>query len=223
MNFSFEQIMNSSTIEELKTRLRGSACDRCSLCQHDSSVVVSRGASNASIMLVGEGPGLGEDIEGYPFVGPAGKLLDKVMAAIGVDTNRDCYLTNVVKCRPVAPEGCGKQNYTPMAKQCRTCVLYLLKEIELLRPKIIVSIGLTPVKYLYNLPDYKMGAVAGRLVCPAREEIQGTLCFSLYHTAYILHSQKKGNEEVLRVKNLMWNDVKVLREIIRNEGIETSL
>ena len=117
--------------EEL--RLRCEECNRCEMAKTRTNLVFGVGNTSAEIMFVGEGPGEQEDLLGEPFVGPAGKLLDDMLAIIDLDRTK-CYIANVVKCRP-------PHNRDPLFEEQEACIGYLHKQIELVDPKIIVCLG----------------------------------------------------------------------------------
>lgn len=166
-------------------------------------------------MIIGEAPGKEEDAKGLPFTGPAGRLLDKIWGAAGMDT-KDWYLTNVVKCRPYMPKGSGKENFTPKAEQQKLCRGYLNQEIALLKPEVIVLLGKVAVDNV--LPMYKnstMGAVRGRW-----QSFSGvhTCFFPMLHPAAILHAQRDPELEAL-YKQQTWEDVQVLKSHLVYRGL----
>lgn len=118
--------------EELKTRCLG--CQKCSLASTRHNVVFGVGVPNAEVVFIGEGPGENEDLQGEPFVGRGGALLDKYLAAVDLDRNKNIYITNMVKCRP-------PQNRDPRPEEVASCIGYLTEQMELIRPKIIVCLG----------------------------------------------------------------------------------
>ena len=170
-------------------------CQRCGLAAGRTNVVVSRGNPQADIMIVGEGPGQQEDEQGLPFVGKSGQLLEKILAAVRLDTEKDVYICNVVKCRPPG-------NRTPTADESSACKGYLLEQIRLVDPKIILMTGATAMK---GLTGEKRGItkVRGQWV-----EWEGRLCMPIFHPAYLLRNQsrEKGSP-----KWLMWQDIQVVR------------
>lgn len=109
-------------------------CRRCGLCETRTNVVVGDGNPNSKILFIGEGPGQNEDLQGKPFVGRAGKLLDKMLAAIHLDRDKNIYIANIVKCRP-------PQNRDPFPEEQQQCHEWLTAQIELIKPKIIVCLG----------------------------------------------------------------------------------
>lgn len=171
------------------------SCQRCGLAAGRTNVVVSRGNPKAHIMIVGEGPGQQEDEQGLPFVGKSGQLLEKILAAVRLDTEKDVYICNVVKCRPPG-------NRTPTAEESNACKGYLLEQIRLVDPKIILMTGATAMK---GLTGEKRGItkVRGQWM-----EWEGRLCMPIFHPAYLLRNQsrQKGSP-----KWLMWQDIQTVR------------
>ena len=124
-----------------------SACTQCDLCKTRHNVVFGVGPKDADIMLIGEGPGEQEDIQGEPFVGAAGKFLDDMLSIIGL-SRKNCYIANIVKCRP-------PHNRDPKDSERDACIDYLYKQITLIRPKIIVCLGRIAAKNIIY-PDYRI-------------------------------------------------------------------
>ena len=110
------------------------ACTRCELCKTRTNVVFGQGVENAEVLFVGEGPGQSEDEQGLPFVGRSGQLLDRYLFAIDLDRSRNCYIANIVKCRP-------PQNRDPLPAESEACMPWLREQFRLLRPKIVVCLG----------------------------------------------------------------------------------
>ncbi len=110
------------------------SCARCGLCETRHNVVFGVGNPNADILFIGEGPGEQEDLQGQPFVGPAGKLLDDMLSIIDLDRSVNCYIANIVKCRP-------PKNRDPHETEQEACVGFLQQQIALIKPKIIVCLG----------------------------------------------------------------------------------
>lgn len=166
-------------------------CQRCDLAGSRTHAVVSRGNPAAHIMIVGEGPGQQEDEQGLPFVGKSGQLLEKILAAVRLDSEKDVYICNVVKCRPPG-------NRTPTAGESNACIGYLLEQIRMVDPKIILLTGATAMK---GLIGEKRGItkVRGQWI-----EWEGRLCMPIFHPAYLLRnpSREKGSP-----KWLMWQDI----------------
>ena len=132
--------------EELKENCLN--CRKCSLCEVRSHVVVGVGPPWAKVMFIGEGPGRNEDLQGEPFVGAGGQLLDKYLAAIDLDRRTNIYIANIVKCRP-------PQNRDPLQEEQEACMDWLRNQTALLRPKIIVCLGRIAAMRIIK-PDFKI-------------------------------------------------------------------
>ncbi|MEO0349058.1 MAG: uracil-DNA glycosylase [Cyanobacteria bacterium P01_A01_bin.15] len=170
-------------------------CQRCDLASGRTNVVISRGSPNASIMIIGEGPGQNEDEQGLPFVGKSGQLLEKILASVRLDTQNDVYICNVVKCRPPG-------NRTPVAGEVAACVPYLKEQVRLVDPKIILLTGGTALKGLLGVKQ-GITKVRGNWM-----EWEGRHCMAIFHPAYLLRnpSRDKG-----KPKWLMWQDIQAIR------------
>ena len=123
-------------------------CNRCVLCQGRHNVVFGVGCKTAEILFVGEGPGEQEDLQGEPFVGPAGKLLDDMLSIVDLDRRENCYIANIVKCRP-------PRNRDPLETEQEACIGYLRNQVALIKPKIIVCLGRIAAKKLID-PDFRI-------------------------------------------------------------------
>ena len=123
------------------------SCTKCGLCQTRTNVVFGVGPKNADIMFVGEGPGEQEDLQGEPFVGAAGKLLDDMLSIIDLGRH-NCYIANIVKCRP-------PKNRDPQEDEQVACIDYLRNQVALIRPKIIVCLGRVAAKKLID-PNFRI-------------------------------------------------------------------
>jgi len=167
-------------------------CKRCQLCQGRTNLVFGVGNPNAKLMFIGEGPGRDEDIQGEPFVGRAGQLLTKIIEAMGLKRS-DVYIANVVKCRP--PE-----NRAPEPDEIACCMPFLLKQIEIISPKVIVSLGKIASGALLNT-DEPMSKLRGHM-----KEFLGTRVMPTFHPAYLLRNPD--------AKKLVWEDVKKVMEIM---------
>ena len=110
------------------------ACRRCELCTDRTHVVFGQGVQTAEVLFVGEGPGQSEDEQGLPFVGRSGQLLDKYLFAIDLDRSKNCYIANIVKCRP-------PHNRDPLPTESEACMPWLREQFKLLQPKIVVCLG----------------------------------------------------------------------------------
>jgi DNA polymerase len=171
------------------------SCKRCELGATRTHAVVGRGNLNAPIMIIGEAPGQNEDETGLPFVGKAGQLLEKILAAVKLDTEKDVYICNMVKCRPPA-------NRDPASDEIAACKPYLLEQIRLVDPKIILLTGAIAVK---GLTGDKRGItkIRGTWI-----EWEGRLCMPILHPAYLLRNPTR---EQGGPKWLMWQDIQAVR------------
>lgn len=170
-------------------------CHRCELGENRTHAVVGRGNLQAKIMIIGEGPGQNEDETGLPFVGKSGQLLEKILASVNLSTEHDVYICNIVKCRP--PE-----NRVPTPEEMAACKPYLLEQIRLVDPKIILLTGATAVK---GITGNKQGItkIRGQWI-----EWEGRLCLPIFHPSYLLRnpSKEKGSP-----KWLMWQDIQAVK------------
>ena len=168
-------------------------CMRCPLCcEGRTHIVNSEGNRKARLMFVGEAPGADEDASGRPFVGRAGQLLNKIIEAIGMKRD-DVFIGNVNRCRP-------NQNRTPTSAEAATCKPFLLREIAIVRPEVIVVLGNTA---MHNLLDTKVGItkVRGQF-----QDYKGIKVMPTFHPAYLLRDPSKKREA--------WEDMKKVRDYL---------
>lgn len=180
-----------NTLESLKKQAM--ECHLCELSKSRHKVVFGEGNPHADILFVGEGPGASEDSSGKPFVGRSGELLTKMIENVLHISRDDVYITNVVKCRP-------PNNATPTPVQAHTCQPYLLKQIELIQPKLIITLGATAYHYLTG-DETEISKVRGTL---CREDDYTLI--PTYHPSYLLRNpsaKKEVFEDLLKVKELM--------------------
>ncbi|WP_008312322.1 uracil-DNA glycosylase family protein [Leptolyngbya sp. PCC 6406] len=170
-------------------------CQRCDLAAGRTHVVVSRGSAQAPILVVGEGPGQQEDEQGLPFVGKSGQLLEKILAAVRLDTERDVYICNVVKCRPPG-------NRAPTIQESTACKGYLMEQIRLVNPKIILLTGATALKGLTG-EKKAISKIRGQWM-----QWQGHWCMAIFHPAYLLRNPSRDRGSP---KWLMWQDIQAVR------------
>lgn len=163
-------------------------CDRCELCATRTNVVFGVGPQDAEILFVGEGPGQQEDLSGVPFVGPAGRFLDDMLSIIGLGRH-NCYIANIVKCRP-------PQNRDPMQTEQDACIPWLRMQTKLLRPKIIVCLGRIAAMKLIR-EDFKISREHGQWT-----EKGGIWFTALYHPSALLRDESKRPETFRDLKNL---------------------
>lgn len=155
-------------------------CTQCDLCQTRKNVVFGVGAKDTKIMFIGEGPGEQEDLQGIPFVGPAGKLLDDMLSII--DLNRqNCYIANIVKCRP-------PRNRDPQEEEQSACIGYLRNQVALIQPQIIVCLGRIAAKRIID-PDYRITREHGTWI-----NRNGVWMTAIYHPSALLRDLTKRPE-----------------------------
>lgn len=179
-------------------RLRAEAmtCTLCRLAESRSTVVFGEGDPNADLLVVGEAPGYEEDRSGRPFVGAAGKLLDRMLAAIGFARD-EVYICNVLKCRPPG-------NRDPAADEVAACRPYLREQVELIAPKAICAFGRFAAQTLLS-SDQSLGRLRGSV-----HEFMGTPVVVTYHPAALLRNEKW--------KRPTWEDLKLLRRLYDEAG-----
>ncbi len=164
--------------EELEQRCN--ICTRCGLCQTRTNVVFGVGKRDADIMFVGEGPGEQEDLQGEPFVGPAGKLLDDMLSII--DLNREnVYIANIVKCRPPG-------NRDPREEEQDACIDYLRNQFALIKPQIVVCLGRIAAKRMIE-PNFRITSQHGSWICR-----NGLWMTAIYHPSALLRDPSKRPE-----------------------------
>jgi DNA polymerase len=171
------------------------SCQRCSLGKTRQNFVFGVGDPQASLLLVGEAPGMEEDRLGEPFVGRAGKLLDKILAAIGRTRHQDVYICNVLKCRP-------PNNRDPLANEVEECEPYLIHQINLINPKLIVALGRVAAKTLLKV-ELPLKAMRNTL-----HHYQGIPLMVTYHPAALLRNE--------RLKVPAWEDFKQIRQFLES-------
>ena len=167
-------------------------CTRCGLCSTRNNVVFGVGDRQADIMFIGEGPGEQEDLQGEPFVGPAGKLLDDMLSIIDLDRT-NCYIANIVKCRP-------PRNRDPQDEEQDACIGYLRNQVALIRPKIIVCLGRIAATRLIR-HDFRITREHGTWVCRG-----GVWMTAVYHPSALLRDASKRPEtfsDLLSIRDKM--------------------
>lgn len=156
-------------------------CTRCGLCETRHNVVFGVGNEQADVMFVGEGPGEQEDLRGEPFVGPAGKLLDDMLSIIDLSRTTNCYIANIVKCRP-------PRNRDPLETEQDACIDFLRNQVALVKPKIIVCLGRIAAKRLID-SDYRITRQHGQWV-----QKNGIWMTAIYHPSALLRDVTKRPE-----------------------------
>lgn len=198
---------------ELDETLRQIGCHGCDLGfqPNINGCCVMRGSHSSPMMIVGEGPGKEEDSRRLPFTGPAGRLMDKIWRSVDLDTN-DFYCTNAVLCRPVAPWEAKKQNLTPKVEQLKRCKPYLERQIQLLNPRLIVTLGRIAAEAILG-PVASMRAVRGQQFL-----VDERIIFPMYHPAAILHASHDVVKQQF-YKEKTWDDIQRLKEILIEENL----
>ena len=173
-------------------------CRKCSeLCAARTTIVSGVGPDNAKIMIIGEAPGETEDLTGEPFVGRAGKLLDKILESAGLN-RKNVYITNTVKCRP-------PKNRTPTPQEIDNCGVYLWLEIQQVKPRLIITLGKTPlVKLLKLKKTIKLGDYIGREIFKEWPNINTTI-LPAYHPSHLLQHGKKHLEDTQKLFNMVYD------------------
>jgi uracil-DNA glycosylase len=171
------------------------SCRLCRLSEQRTRAVPGEGNRKAELMFIGEAPGRDEDLAGRPFVGRAGQLLTKIIEAMGWRRD-EVYITNVVKCRP-------PDNRTPLPGEIEKCSPYLLRQIEFVRPKVIVTLGKVATDSF--IPGRRsMGELRGQFV-----DHQGIRIMPTFHPSYVIRNE--GNKEI---KKMVWRDMQMVMEFL---------
>ncbi|MFM7641015.1 MAG: uracil-DNA glycosylase [Cyanobium sp.] len=175
-------------------------CSRCPLAAGRQQVVVSRGNPSTALMVIGEGPGAQEDAQGQPFVGRAGQLLDQMLASVGIDSNQDAYICNVVKCRP-------PDNRKPTPEEMAACRPWLLEQIALVDPPLIVLAGATAMEGVLGIKG-GITRLRGQWHEGEGEGLAGRWLLPIFHPSYLL---RNASREPGSPKWHTWQDLKELR------------
>ncbi len=184
-----EPWVNATSLESLRQMI--CECQHCPLGATRRSFVFGTGNSNADLMVIGEAPGADEDAQGEPFVGAAGGLLTKILAAIDFQRD-DVYICNILKCRPPG-------NRRPETSEIEQCLPYLLKQVDVIRPKVILALGLTAANTLLQM-NARMKDLRGRV-----HDFHGIPVVVTYHPAALLRNAQW--------KRPTWEDVQMLRRL----------
>lgn len=195
-------------IKEIYSEIR--ECTGCILCSYRKNVVPGMGVLSPLVMAIGEGPGADEDEQGLPFVGKAGQLLDKMLAAINLDRKKNVYIANVVKCRP-------PNNRTPTINETSACLPFLKRQIQVVKPKLILALGRTAVQALLNTSEgikFHRGKVL--------KYMNSIPMMATYHPSALLRDES--------LKRPAWEDLKKFKQLIlsiepeyENTSAESSL
>lgn len=178
-------------MEDLKDAINN--CNKCKLCKNRKNIVFGIGNENAKIMFIGEGPGADEDLKGIPFVGKAGKLMDKAFLALGIK-REDVYIANIVKCRP-------PNNRDPEPDEVAGCINYLRNQVMIIKPKIIVLLGRVALNNILG-QEYKITANRGKWI-----EKKGILYMPTWHPAALLRDENKKIDFIKDLKQVIQKEI----------------
>lgn len=179
---------SKTTLEEIASKI--ARCTRCTLARTRNNVVSGMGVENPDVLVIGEGPGYDEDKQGLPFVGKAGILLDKMLAAIGLDRKSNCYIANIVKCRP-------PQNRDPFPQEQDACFSFLEAQINILKPKMILCMGKISSNKMLN-QEAPIGTLRGQIF-----EYNNIPLMVTYHPSALLRNEQ--------LKRPAWDDLKMFK------------
>ena len=192
--------MEYRSLAELKKHCL--TCTRCGLCQTRNNVVFGVGNEHAEVLFIGEGPGEQEDKLGEPFVGKAGIFLDEMLSIIGL-SRRNCYIANIVKCRP-------PNNRDPLNTEQENCIDWLEAQIKLIQPKLIICLGrIAAMQYIS--PDFRITREHGKWY-----DIDGTRRMAMYHPSALLRDPTKRPETFRDLKSLQ----AMVKEVCKNTLLE---
>jgi len=163
------------------------SCNKCSLAHTRKNVIFGEGSSHAPIFIIGEAPGKEEDQQGRPFVGYSGQLLDKILDACGFTRTRHVFISNILKCRPPG-------NRVPLPEEIEVCKPYLLRQIELINPKILILLGATALKAMIG-PEMRITKIRGNWI-----NWENRLVMPVYHPSALLRNPE--------LKRDTWKDFK---------------
>lgn len=186
-----ETASSDSTLANINKKI--AECKRCALCSNRHNVVPGMGVEKPFVLVIGEGPGEEEDKQGKPFVGPAGQLLDKMLGAIGLSRDKNCYIANIVKCRP-------PMNRNPLPEEADACRPFLDAQIAALKPKAILCAGSVAVKNLFHTSDGVM-KLHGQVL-----DFNGISVLTTWHPSALLRDPAN--------KRPAWEDLKVFRNVL---------
>jgi uracil-DNA glycosylase family 4 len=190
-----ETVIRSEILTLAEVRKELGDCKRCKLHRTRRTIVFGEGNEKAALMFIGEGPGYDEDVQGRPFVGKAGQLLTKIIESIHLP-REEVYIANIVKCRP-------PQNRNPEPDEIQCCNPFLMKQIRVIRPKIICALGTFSAQTLLKT-DTKISALRGKIF-----DLEGIKVIPTYHPAFLLRNPERKRE--------VWEDMKKIAELIQTQ------
>ena len=198
-------------------------CQACELSKYRNHVVVGHGNIPSHIMIIGEGPGVQEDLEGKPFVGRSGQLLVKLLSSVGIDRDKEVYIANTVACRPPG-------NRTPHRTEIETCQHYLLRQIHIVQPKILLLLGNPSLKMVLG-QQFGITKVRGQWFNQAVTYMTDPLyIMPLFHPAYLLRNASKNNgspqwltrQDLQKVKDLLMLNSMPSYFTVESQSVEAS-
>lgn len=184
------------TMQDLKAVV--ASCKKCSLCATKKNIVIGEGVKNPLVLVIGEAPGAKEDETGRPFVGDAGILLDKMLSSIHLSRKTNCYIANIIKCRP-------PQNRTPEPNECLACFPYLQTQIQILKPKALLAMGRVAAQTLLKT-SLGISFIRGKV-----QEYNGLPLVATYHPSALLRNTE--------LKKGAWQDLKTFAYMLRQEAL----
>jgi uracil-DNA glycosylase family 4 len=183
-------------LDQLARTIAG--CMKCHLHYSRRQTVAGEGVIDPLVFVIGEGPGEEEDKTGHPFIGKAGKYLDKWLGAIGLDRKTSCFISNIVKCRP-------PQNRDPREEESSTCLPYLEKQISIVKPRALLCVGRIAAQILTGRPSTSIRVIRG-----SRYSYRGIPLIATFHPSAVLRDQS--------LRQPVWEDLKQLKKILEQRG-----
>ncbi len=189
-------VTKESLIREINDHI--TACTRCGLCENRTHTVPGEGKLDARILFVGEAPGREEDLSGRPFVGAAGKLFTTILKAVDIE-REDVFIGNIIKCRP-------PDNRTPTMEEMKACAPYLMAQLQVVQPKLIVTLGASSLSFFLQGREIKMTEMRGKY----QQWEGGIRIFPMFHPSYLLRNASKAPGSP---KALTWSDIQEVRRV----------
>ena len=175
------------SLDELRAQCLN--CKKCGLCETRTNVVFGMGNPDSKVLFIGEGPGENEDLQGKPFVGRGGMLLDKMLAVVDLSREKNIYIANMVKCRP-------PKNRDPLPEEEEACMAYLRQQVEILQPKILVCLGRIAAQRIIS-PDFRITKDHGKWYERGNMKIMAT-----FHPSALLRDPRKKEDMLVDMKNI---------------------
>lgn len=191
------------TLEVIRDEVKN--CVKCELSKTRTNTVFSRGNPEAALCFVGEAPGEDEDLQGLPFVGRSGQLLDKILTELGLDVQKDIYVCNIIKCRP-------PNNRRPTEEETNHCIDYLEEQLKIIKPKVIVALGNTAVSNLVATP-YGITKIRGTFIHRGSALVMPT-----YHPSYLLRNNNPLSEPHVQFRDDIRSAIDKTKEAPHNDN-----